>query len=154
MNHYNDVIMGAMSSQITSITIVYSIVYSGADQRKHQSAASLAFVWANHRWPANSLHKGPETRTIFPFDDVNIVNLLCDYFLFSATHGDRLMGIWTPDSRLCWQRYYCMPRFLSRETWRGCYSNSNYSGRQNENGDECDNSQVIRNCIGVLKQQV
>ena len=35
--------MSAMGSQITSLTIVYSIVYSGADQRKHQSYASLAF---------------------------------------------------------------------------------------------------------------
>ena len=37
--------MRAMASQITSLTIVYSTVYSGADQRKHQSSASLAFVW-------------------------------------------------------------------------------------------------------------
>ena len=38
-----------MASQITSLTVVYSIVYSGADQRKHQSSASLAFVWGIHR---------------------------------------------------------------------------------------------------------
>ena len=42
--HYDDVIMGKMASQITSLTIVYSTIYSGADQRKHQSSASLAFV--------------------------------------------------------------------------------------------------------------
>ena len=42
--HYNDVIMGTMTSQITIITIVYSAVYSGADQRKYQSSASLDFV--------------------------------------------------------------------------------------------------------------
>ena len=42
--HYNDVIMSTITSQITSLTIVYSTVYSGADQRKHQSSASLAFV--------------------------------------------------------------------------------------------------------------
>ena len=42
--HYDDVIMTTMASQITSLTIVYSAVYSGADQRKHQSSASLAFV--------------------------------------------------------------------------------------------------------------
>ena len=41
--HYGDVIMGAIASQITSLTIVYSTVYSDADQRKHQSSASLAF---------------------------------------------------------------------------------------------------------------
>ena len=51
--HYNDVIMGAMASQITSLTIVYSSVYSGADQRKHQSSASLASVLGIHRWPVN-----------------------------------------------------------------------------------------------------
>ena len=37
--------MGAMASQISSATIVYSAVYSGGDQRKHQISASLAFVW-------------------------------------------------------------------------------------------------------------
>ena len=70
--HYNDVIMGAMASQITSLTIVYSTVHSGADQRKHQSSASLAFVRGIHRWPVNSPHKWPVTRKIFPFDDVII----------------------------------------------------------------------------------
>ena len=68
--HYDDVIISAMASQITSLTIVYSIVYSGADQRKHQSSASLAFVRVMHRWPVNSPHKGPVTRKMFPFDDV------------------------------------------------------------------------------------
>ena len=55
--HYSDVIMGAMAHQITSLTIVYSTVYSGTVQRKHQSAASLAFVTVIHRWPVNSSHK-------------------------------------------------------------------------------------------------
>ena len=48
-DHYIDVIMTMMASQITSLTVVYSIVYSGADQRKHQSSASLAFVRGIHR---------------------------------------------------------------------------------------------------------
>ena len=48
--HYSYVIMSAMASQITSLTIVYSTVYSGADQRKHQRSASLAFVRGIHRW--------------------------------------------------------------------------------------------------------
>ena len=68
--HYNDVIMSVITSQLISLTIVYSTVYSGADQRKHQSSASLAFVWWIHRWPVNSLHKWPVTRKMFPFDDV------------------------------------------------------------------------------------
>ena len=49
--HCNDVIMGAMASQITSLTIVYSIVYSGAYQRKYQSSTSLAFVGGIQRGP-------------------------------------------------------------------------------------------------------
>ena len=66
--------MGAIASQITSLTIVYSTVYSDADQRKHQSSASLAFVWGIHRGPVNSPHKWPVTRKIFPFDDVIMSN--------------------------------------------------------------------------------
>ena len=62
--------MGAMVCQITSPTIIYSTVYSGADQRKHQSYTSLAFVREIHRWPVNSPHKWPVTRKMFPFDDV------------------------------------------------------------------------------------
>ena len=68
--HYNDVIMSMMASQITSLTIVYSTVYSGADQRKHKSSASLAFMRGIHWWPVNSPHKGPVTWKMFPFDDV------------------------------------------------------------------------------------
>ena len=70
LTHYDDVIMGAIASQLTSLTIVYSTVYSDADQSKHQSSASLAFVWGIHRGPVNSPHKWPVTRKIFPFDDV------------------------------------------------------------------------------------
>ena len=73
--HYGDVIMGLIASQITSLTIVYSIVYSDADQRKHRSSASLAFVRGIHRGPVNSPHKWPVTRRMFPFDDVIMVLL-------------------------------------------------------------------------------
>ena len=69
-NHYSDFIMGAVASQIPSLAIVYSTVYSGAYQRKLQRSASLAFVRGIHRWPVNSPHKGPVTRKMFPFDDV------------------------------------------------------------------------------------
>ena len=68
--HYSDVIMGMIASRITSLTIVYSTIYSDADQRKHQSFASLAFVLGIHRGPVNSPHKWPVTRKMFPFDDV------------------------------------------------------------------------------------
>ena len=68
--HYGDAIMGEIASQITSLTIVYSAVYSGTDQRKNQSCAPLAFVRGIHRGPVNSPHKGLVTRKMFPFDDV------------------------------------------------------------------------------------
>ena len=62
--HYSDVIMSAMAPQIT-VSIVYSTACSGADQRKHQSSAPLAFVRGIHRWPMNFPHKGPVTRKTF-----------------------------------------------------------------------------------------
>ena len=68
--HYDEVIMGAIASQITSLTIVYSTVYSDSDQRKHQSSASLAFVRGIHRGPVNSPHKWPVTWKMSSFDDV------------------------------------------------------------------------------------
>ena len=68
--HYSDVMMGAMTSQITGGLTVCSTVCSGADQRKHQSSASLAFVTGIHRWPEVSPHKGPITRKIFSFSGI------------------------------------------------------------------------------------
>ena len=65
--YYSDVIMGTMASQITSLTIVYSIVHSGTDQRKHQGSASLGFARGIHR--VNSPHIGPVTWKMFPFDE-------------------------------------------------------------------------------------
>ena len=65
--------MGAIASQITSLTIVYSTICSDADQRKHQSSASLAFVRGIHRGPVNSPHKWPVTRKMCPFDDVIMI---------------------------------------------------------------------------------
>ena len=74
--HYNDVIMGAVSSQITGVSIVCSIVCLGADQRKYQISASLVFVRGFQRWPRDSLHKGRITRKVFPFDDVIMICVL------------------------------------------------------------------------------
>ena len=73
--------MGAIASQITRLTIVYLTVYSDADQRKHQSTASLAFVRGIHRWPVNSPHKWPVKPKMIPFDDVImlpvIIRMVC-----------------------------------------------------------------------------
>ena len=70
LNHYCDVIMGAIVSQITSLAIGYSTVYSDADQRKLQSSAPLAFVRGIQRGPVNSPHKSPVTGKMFLLDDV------------------------------------------------------------------------------------
>ena len=69
----SDVIMSAMMFQITGV-IVYSTLCSGADQRKHQRSASVAFVKRIHRWPVNSPHKEPVKRKMFPFDDVIMIS--------------------------------------------------------------------------------
>ena len=101
LNHYRDVIMGAIASQITSLTIVYSIVYSDADQRKHQSSASLTFVRGIHRGPVNSPHKWPVTRKMFPFDDV-IMLIQCDAVTTRPIFSSILTTdtLWTPDCTL------------------------------------------------------
>ena len=70
--HYSDVIMSQVASSITSLTIVYSTVYTGTYQRKHQNSASLACARGTHRWPVNSPHKGTVMRKMFPFDYVII----------------------------------------------------------------------------------
>ena len=98
--HYGDVIISAVASQIISLTIVYSTVYSEADQRKHQSSsASLAFVWGIHRGPVNSPHKWPVTREIFPLDDsimdrtIKFDNILPLYSRLVFTHWGRATHI-------------------------------------------------------------
>ena len=75
--HYSDVIRGAMASQITGVPIVCSTACFCADQRKHQSSASLSFVRGIHRSPVDSPHKGPVMQKMFPVDDVP--SLVCAY---------------------------------------------------------------------------
>ena len=84
--------MSVMASQITSLTIVYSSVYSGTGQRKHQSSSSLAYVRGIHRWPMNCPHKGPVMPKMFPFDDVIMrihdwIDLVWSYVLKSECNG-------------------------------------------------------------------
>ena len=85
--HYDDLIMGAMASQIISLTIVYSTVYWDADQRKHQSSASLAYVCGIHRGPVNSPHKWPVLRKMFPFHDVIMKHLIRISLICAWTNG-------------------------------------------------------------------
>ena len=89
--HYNDVMMGAMTSQINSLTGVYLTVYSGIDQRRHEISASLAFVRGIHPWAVNYPHKGPVTRIILPFDDV----IMCYDYGANIRIGQYIV---------CWQR--------------------------------------------------
>ena len=70
--------MSATASQVTSLMVVYSTVYSDTNERQHQSSASLVFARGIHRWPVNSSNKGPVTRKEFPFDDVIMSNFFFD----------------------------------------------------------------------------
>ena len=105
--NYGDVIMSAMASQITAVSIVFSAVCSGFDQRKHQSSALLAFVRGIHRWLVDSPHKGTVTRKMFPFDDVI---MLCEIYLLgwqsisfrSNLNNDRLTAKLTESSNNGW----------------------------------------------------
>ena len=92
ITHNNDVIMSSMVSKITSVSAVYSIVCSGADQIKHQSFTSLAFMGGIHWWPVNSAHKGPVTRKMFLFDDV-IMRLSTENGIFYL-YGLTLIPTW------------------------------------------------------------
>ena len=98
---YDDVIMGAIASLITSLTIVYSTVYSDAEQR-HQSSAPLAFVWGIHRGPVNNPHKWPVTRKMFPFDDVIMTSF--HVILWQVWPALSIKLVWktvTSDLRVC-----------------------------------------------------
>ena len=109
--HCNDVIMNSMASQITGVSIVYSTVCSGADQRKPESFASLSFVWGIYRWPVNSPHKRPVTQKMFPFDDVimrqcrlkliliwiELFRRIKNTFIYFACNAG---GSWNPSSKL------------------------------------------------------
>ena len=113
--HYNDVIMTTMASQITSLTVVYSTIYSDADQRKHQSSASLAFVCGIHRDRWIPRTKGQLRRKMFPFYDVIMIStsaVRC--FGFVITHK----GIITV---LLWYKYvsYLVPsiNWIHRFYW-------------------------------------
>ena len=102
--HYDDVIMSAMASQITSFTIVYWTVYSDADQRKHQSSVSLAFVRGIHRGPVNSPHKWPATRKMFPFHDVIMTMAavaLIPWFAYWEYNIGRSLSSMCNDSTVC-----------------------------------------------------
>ena len=93
--------MSAVAFQITSLTSVYSNLYSGADQRKYKCEASLAFVRGIHGWPVNSPHKAPVTQKMFQFDYVIVqpaqigkdrYKRLMYFFIFKKKVGDH--SVW------------------------------------------------------------
>ena len=90
-DHYSDVIIRAIASETTDVSNVYSTVCSGADERKHQSSASLAFVRGIHRWPLNSPHSGPVTRKMSPFN----VNVIMMYVFIIGTDCTCTSGVYS-----------------------------------------------------------
>ena len=115
--------MGAITSQITSLTIVHSTVYSDADQRKYQSSASLAFVWGIHRGPVNSPHKWPVTRKMLPFDDVMCISHILTQFVVSTDLArSRQVVTWGTSKEAYFEccRHHSTMRFprLMYMTWR------------------------------------
>ena len=79
-------------NQITCLAIVYSAVYSGADQGKHQSSTSLAFVWGIHRWPVNSPHNWP----VFIWWRHNVIMYFMDASaLLDDTHISNSLTHWS-----------------------------------------------------------
>ena len=113
-NHYSDAIMSAIVSQITSFSIVYSDICSGADQRKYQSSESLAFVRGIHQWPVISLHKGPVTRKMFPFDDVIMhhawsVNIEGSQGVILRRLTKVILTFYSPAQRsIHWSKIFCL----------------------------------------------
>ena len=115
---FSDVMMSAMASQITCVWIVCPTVYSGADQRKHQSPASLAFVRGIYRWPVDSSHRGPATRKIFPFDDVimsrvQYLSLPRVKYEAAASYGCFQTYVFCVGDYIC----KCIPCIIILNTW-------------------------------------
>ena len=124
-----------MASRIINLTIVYSAVYSGADQRKHQSSALLAFVRGIHRWPVNSPHKGPVTRKCFHLmtsscgyrleaDYLDTTSLYSSHFDFNERPWRRL------DIKTAFPRYG-IPMLKTRLSWNSLIFNMEdpYTGK-------------------------
>ena len=84
ISHYCNVIMGVMASQITSLTIVYSTVHSGADLKKHQSSASLAFGF-----PAQMASNAEMVSIWWRHHDV-VISMLCYSIAF---HNDKVPNV-------------------------------------------------------------
>ena len=118
--HYIDVIITTMGSQVTSLTVVYSTVYPDANQRKHQSSASLAYVWGIHRERWIPRTKGQLRGKCF-----HLMTLLCvSKIPFNLTRANELMSLsrWSGKILLISKRVFVSLRKASRicYVWLNC----------------------------------
>ena len=115
--HYNDITMDATASQITSLTIFYSTIYSDGDQRKPKCSASLAFVRGIHRWPVNSPHKWPVTWKMFPFNDVIV------FMTHFHIEGFRPKWAWKIRVRILHWSFWCWNQNIQQDLgqFHGCW---------------------------------
>ena len=139
VKHYSDVIMTTIASQITSLTIVYSIVYSDTDQRKHQSSASLAFVWGIHRdrWiprTKDQLHvkcfhlmtSSWEQALLFQDLDDKLMNIVCNGLRQYWTNAISI-ELWKINgqrSPSCWQKTASADKMTAKRTVNNMQENN------------------------------
>ena len=148
--------MSTMASQITSLTIVYSTVHSGADQIKHQSSASLAFVWGIDRPPVNSPHKGPVTRKMFPFDDVIMWDIVHAYLFrfrpWCDFEGIRHRSGWSPHNWPSVQVPGTSPRFHPTGQRGPCHAEhgTQYNSVSTRNLETHRNTYYLHSCQFTL----
>ena len=98
-----------MASQITSLTIVYLTVYSGADQRRHQSSASLAFPWGIHGWLVNFPHKGQWRGKCF-----HSMTSLCVIFILELSYNSPFHEI-----SASWRKCILLPSAVKHSVQNG-----------------------------------
>ena len=119
--------MSVMASQITSLTIADSTVYSGTYERKYQSSALLAFMRGIHRWLLNFPHKGPVTRKMFSIDDVIMI---CSFFRIRCLLGIIIITSGSASTVIIkWKSLHKSvssqePNDISNHRQLGCLSNS------------------------------
>ena len=134
MPHYSDVKTSAMAPQITGVSIVYSTVCSGEDQRKYQSSASLAFV-RGHRWVPR---KGPVTWKCFHLMTSWCKAVQCNTTLHAAQDyfariREFLRMVWSRFGYHTWiRRCYISARGLKRTvTWLFCWQLVHVKSKEN-----------------------
>ena len=146
MLHYSDVIMGSMASEITSLTIVYSTVYTGTDKKNHQSSASLALVRGIHRWPVNSPHKWSVTRKMFPFDNAIIYGKLFSIDLYRKKMESYLRSS---------ARYHCLSPPSIVETFMRMHRHARFPSVHYTSGFPPTSSwlNLVTSCASIINEK-